>query len=103
MTYVSKLRHRKKALENFGKFISQERHIIILICRACCLYFTLLFKCQLTLKYNFYENRYYGLWHVGRLRVKKPYCKDCLKDLIYKFYPIQLLGKQFLIRVPSRK
>ena len=35
--HLCKLRHRKKLLENFRKFISQERHIRILIWRAYCL------------------------------------------------------------------
>ena len=42
ITYIShlyKLRHRKELLENFRKFISQERHIRILIKGAHCFFF----------------------------------------------------------------
>ena len=47
-----------KALEHFGKFISQERHIIILIRsaynkRAYCFYFKVLFKGQLVFAKNY--------------------------------------------------
>ena len=31
MSFHSELRHREKVLENFRKFISQERHVRILI------------------------------------------------------------------------
>ena len=38
MSHLCKSRHRKKVLENFLKFISQERHTRILNWSAQCLY-----------------------------------------------------------------
>ena len=48
-------------LENFQKFISQERYIGISILGADCLYFNLVFKRQLVSlsKFDFHENRNY--------------------------------------------
>ena len=42
--HLWKLRNRKKSLENFRRFISQERYIRILIWSACCLYFNVFFN-----------------------------------------------------------
>ena len=41
MSNFCEKRHRKKFLENFGEFITQERHIRISICSAHCLYIEL--------------------------------------------------------------
>ena len=65
MIHFCRYRRRKKFLENFRKFISQERHIRILISSTYCLYFNLLFELQLDSlsKYDFYENRSFEfLW-----------------------------------------
>ena len=52
MTHICKFRHRKKDLENFRKFISQERHIRILIESAYRLYSSTLFRHS-----SLYENK----------------------------------------------
>ena len=39
ISHIFKLCHRRKALKNFRKFISQEQHIRILIKGAYCFYF----------------------------------------------------------------
>ena len=53
--------YRLKCSQNFGKFISQEQHIRILIWSIYCLNFNLLFKWPLGLwsKYDFDEDRNY--------------------------------------------
>ena len=57
MSYLCKLRRRKKVPKIFRRFISQERHKLILMWGVFCLYFNLLLKWQFDSlsKYDFYE------------------------------------------------
>ena len=58
-SYLCKLRHRKKVLKQFRKFISQDQHIRTLIWSAYYLFLKFLFKTQLCSysKYDLNDNR----------------------------------------------
>ena len=64
-SHLYKLRHREEVLENFRKFISQERHIRILIKGAHCFFFEDLRK----------KNENWHLWYSIKFWYRKYFAK----------------------------
>ena len=94
MSHLFKLRHRKKVLESFRKFISQERHIGILIWTARWLYFNLHFKWNITVLS-------FKIWNPDSLGVKNK-TEDNKKSL-QNVWHLSCLPDSFLFRKVALK